>query len=499
MKTVATPSPARPGPPVAVTGDGRGVRAGGVRRRRRAAAEPLDARPHVVAVGAHDRAGRAPSPPPRTGRGRRRRSGRAGRRPAARARPRRSCGGCRRRRAAPRCAGSGARPSRRRRPGSARPGAGRRSSPAARRRASSYALVPAAQSAFIVTTARSRSSSRSRAGGKAMPYAACSRSNHPAPMPTKARPPVSADSVAAAFAVTPAGRKVTGVQRVPSSSPVPAAAIAPRATHGSGIGSHARPTWGTWMRWSISASPAKPASSAARATSVSQASGSSPHGKRDTCRTDRRPRLEVRSRAVRVGRGAGAGRASARRPQRPRPRGPSPRRPAAGRTSRTERSCPASAGAGTGRSRAALRRRHSASGVSRRTATAGSPAARAAAPSQALPLRRVETEGVHDRGQAAAEPGGDDRLEDGERVGRGVEVVRAAAQDAAQGVGGDDLLVAVAGGRPRRLAGPRGADEHHEGRVGESHPPSLAYVRGPSSPARRAAGRRRRTPRRRRT
>ena len=58
---------------------------------------------------------------------------------------------------------------------------------------------------------------------------------------------------------------------------------------------------------------------------------------------------------------------------------------------------------------------------------------------------------------------------------------------------------AVAGRGPGRLPGPRGADEHHERRVGESHAPSLAYLRGPSSPARRAARRRRRTPRRRRT
>ena len=211
-----------------------------------------------------------------------------------------------------------------------------------------------------------------------MPYAACSRSNHPAPMPTKARPPVSAESVAAALAVMPAGRNVTGVQSVPSSSSVPSAAIAPRVTHGSGIGSHARPTCGTWIRWSISARPAKPDSSAARAMPVSQASGSSPHGKRDTWRTARRPRLEVRSVAVLLAGASGAGSAVVASAT----TGTTRSQPSAsrvGRTSRTDRSCPASAGAGTGRSRAALRRRHSASGVSSSTATAGSPAARAAA------------------------------------------------------------------------------------------------------------------------
>ena len=49
----------------------------------------------------------------------------------------------------------------------------------------------------------SRASSRSRAGGNGRPYAACSRSHHPAPTPTNARPPVSASSVAAALAVMP--------------------------------------------------------------------------------------------------------------------------------------------------------------------------------------------------------------------------------------------------------------------------------------------------------
>ena len=250
------------------------------------------------------------------------------------------------------------------------------------------------------------------------------------------------------------------------------------------------------MRWSISASPAKPASSAARATSVSQASGSSPHGKRDTCRTDRRPRLEVRSA---LGRGAAAGidgaaiSSAATSTTRSHPSASS-----RGRTSRTERSC-----AGEHR----CRDRPVAGGVAaaalgvrgvehdgdrRQPALAGrvEPGA---------PLRRVEPEGVDHRGQATTEPCGDDGLEDGERVGRGVEVVRPAAHDAAQGVGGDDLLGAVVGRGPGRLPGPRGADEHHEGRVGESHAPSLAYLRGPSSPARRAARRRRRTPRRRRT
>ena len=87
---------------------------------------------------------------------------------------------------------------------------------------------------------RSRASSRSRGGGNGSPNAACSRSHQPAPTPTNARPPVSASSVAAALAVMPGARNVTGVTSVPSSRPVPRPASAPSVTQGSGIGDQAR-------------------------------------------------------------------------------------------------------------------------------------------------------------------------------------------------------------------------------------------------------------------
>ena len=187
-------------------------------------------------------------------------------------------------------------------------------------------------------------------------------------MPTKARPPVSAESVAAAFAVTPAGRNVTGVHSVPRSSPVPSPATAPRVTQGSGIGSQARPTWGIWIRWSITASPANPASSAAPATSPSQRRGSSPHGNRDTWSTIRRPRLDVRSSPA----GAGTGR----------------RRLGRGRSSlsatATTRSQPSS----------------SSSGRRSRTASAGP---RARAPAPARPARRCAA-GTRRRASPAAPP-----------------------------------------------------------------------------------------------
>ena len=81
----------------------------------------------------------------------------------------------------------------------------------------------------------------------------------------------------------------------------------------------------------------------------------------------------------------------------------------------------------------------------------------------------IEPEGVDDGGQATAEPGGDDGLEHRERVGGGVEVVRSAAHDRTQGVGGDDLVGAVVLRRPGRLARGGGTDEHDECRVGERH------------------------------
>ena len=210
-----------------------------------------------------------------------------------------------------------------------------------------------------------------------MPYAACSRSHHPAPTPTNARPPDSASSVAAALAVMPAGRKVTGETSVPSRSRVSRPATSPRVTHGSGIGSQARSTCGIWIRWSITASPAKPASSAASAIDRSQPAGSSPHGKRETWSMTASPCDERRSSAGAV---AGAGGSVSARESGVTTWTTS--QPSSGsstsRTSRNRLSWAASAVAGTTYARSALRRRVSSGGVSITTATAGRPAARAA-------------------------------------------------------------------------------------------------------------------------
>ena len=263
----------------------------------------------------------------------------------------------------------------------------------------------------------------------------------------------------------PAGRKDTGVQSVPSRSPVPSAARWPSVTHGSGIGSQARPTCGIWMRWSISARPAKPAASAASATSRSQVAGSSPHGKRETWSTTSTP-MDVRRSVAAAGTGAGGGgTASAvdghrvddvpalvrqggldvpHRPQLP------------GQHRRRDRPVASGVAATALGLRGGQQHRHG--------RQPGGPAR--GQPGQ--PPGGIGAEGVHHRAQPAAQPGGHDRLQQGERVRRGVQVVRAAADHAAQRVGGDDLLAAVALLGPGGLARAGGADEDDQRGVGEA-------------------------------
>ena len=208
----------------------------------------------------------------------------------------------------------------------------------------------------------------------------CSRSHQPAPTPTNALPPVSAERVAAALAVTPGARNVTGVTRVPSCSRVVEAASAPSVTHGSGIGSHARPTCGIWTRWSIRAMPASPACSAAATMSRSHVSRSPSAGKCEswstTPRRPVRPAGDVVARATAspaaAGASSGASSGATRTTCHPSPSSRST-------VDTTAASWLVRTRAGTGRSRAELRERHTPAGVSRTTATAGRPAARAAA------------------------------------------------------------------------------------------------------------------------
>jgi hypothetical protein len=62
---------------------------------------------------------------------------------------------------------------------------------------------------------------------------------------------------------------------------------------------------------------------------------------------------------------------------------------------------------------------------------------------------------------------GDDALEDLERLVRGLEVVSAGADDAAQVVGRDDLRGAVVGPGEMGLARPRRSDEDQECGIGQ--------------------------------
>ena len=281
--------------------------------------------------------------------------------------------------------------------------------------------------------------------------------------------------MAAAFAVMPGARNVTGVTRVPSSRPVPRPATAPSVTHGSGIEDQARSTCGIWMRWSITDSPAKPASSAARATPVSQASGSSPHGNRLTWSTTFSPCDVRRSSPAGAVSGATArsGGSSARTGVHHVPALELELRhqcavplELAGQGGRRHRPVPG----GVAAAALGVRRVHHHD----HGGQPDLPGPRQPAPPPVL----VGAEGVDDGGQPATGAGGHDALEQVEGVSGRVEVVRPAADDAAQGVGGDDLVAAVAALRPGGLPRARRAHEDDERRVGKRHTPTMAEPRG---------------------
>jgi hypothetical protein len=81
----------------------------------------------------------------------------------------------------------------------------------------------------------------------------------------------------------------------------------------------------------------------------------------------------------------------------------------------------------------------------------------------------VEPQAVDDRRQPAPQPRLDDRVEHGERVGRGGEVVLGLPHHPPQPVARDDRSGREALRRPGALAGRRRADQHHERRPGEVH------------------------------
>ena len=324
---------------------------------------------------------------------------------------------------------------------------------------------------------RSRASSRSRGGGKGRPYAACSRSHQPAPTPTNARPPVSASRVAAALAVMPGGRNVTGVTSVPSSSPVPRPASAPRVTHGSGIGDQARSTCGIWMRWSISASPAKPASSAARATPRSQASGSSPHGNRETWSTTFSP-CEVRRSRPPV---AGSRRRRLGRPARPRrdrvhdvpALAVELARPARGAASAGRRA-PAPAPAGRARRCGAGSRRPGCRGRRRRRAArrpGPAPASAGGGPRRCRGCRRRWSGGGRGGRRRSCSSRANASSEASRSCGPLPTTPRRASEETISSR-------AVARRRPGGLAGARRPDQDDERRVGKRHTPTKAAQGG---------------------
>ena len=219
------------------------------------------------------------------------------------------------------------------------------------------------------------------------------------------------------------------------------------------------------MRWSITASPAKPASSAARAIDRSQAPGSSPHGNRDSCSTTASPCEERRSA---VGAAAESGvSATTGESGRTTWTTSQPSASSSARTSPKRLSCVARAVAGTTYARSALRRRHSSGGVSITTATAGSPAARAALqPARAVGPGRGR--GCRRRWSARGESRAATTRS---RISKASSVAArscgSAADDAAEVVGRDDLRSAVVGPGEMRLARPRGSDQDQECGIGQ--------------------------------
>ena len=281
--------------------------------------------------------------------------------------------------------------------------------------------------------------------------------------------------MAAALAVIPAGRKVAGVQSVPRVSRCRGRRRARASPRARGSAATPEPTCGIWIRWSINASPANPASSAASAIARTHPPGSSPQGNRDSWSTTRGPPGgegdRVRSTTARragVSLRWGTPSLGEEESQDTTSTWSQPSASSPAETAAARRTWSARTFAGTGRSRSALRRRHSWPGVSRATATAGSPAARAASRHAVRrPASRpsVSTTVVRPRPMRAA-------TMRSRRSKASAEASRSAGPEPTTSrrcVGGDDLDAAVATGRPRGLARSRGADEDDDGGIWQGH------------------------------
>ncbi len=253
----------------------------------------------------------------------------------------------------------------------------------------------------------------------------------------------------------------------------------PRVTQGSGIGSQAVPTCGIWIRWSIRAMPANPASSAASATPFSHAAGSSPQGNRDTWSTTSSP----------WGSGRGAGASGAATGADPAVTVVTWSQPSSCRFAQDRREAAQLVGEHLGRHRSVT------SGVPGPAELGGRVERDRHGGETVLPCvvdppgtpYGIQTQGVHDRGEATAHAARDDQLQQRERVLRGVQVVAAAADHAAQVVRRDDLRGAVPLLRPGRLAGAGRAHEDDESGVRQpgldAHGRSLAGTSQRVSPA----------------
>ena len=271
---------------------------------------------------------------------------------------------------------------------------------------------------------------------------------------------MSASRVAAALAVMPGGRNVTGVTSVPSRAGCRGRPPGRGSPTAPGSAPRPGPTWGIWIRWSISASPAKPGLVGGQGhRRAARPPGPRPRG---TGTAGARPRARGRRCA---GADAVPDRGVGRSARRSTGGAPAPDDhldavPALGvqrRADRRRRGVAARPGPAPapGRSRRGVAAPALVAGRVEQDGDRRQPGC--ARPRRASAIRRVgvQAEGVDDGGQPAAEPGGDDAFEQVEGVGRGVEVVRAAADDAAQVVGGHDLRAAVARGGPGGLARPR--------------------------------------------
>ena len=132
---------------------------------------------------------------------------------------------------------------------------------------SSVAPSGDAHMASITSSACSRPAVRSRGSGKGYPYARCSPSSDPVPMPSTRRPPEMTSTTDDIFAARAAGRYEADITAVPSAMRSVTAATAARPVNTSKAGSRCRRPG--VHRWSFSQADAKPSDSALMAASRS--------------------------------------------------------------------------------------------------------------------------------------------------------------------------------------------------------------------------------------